>query len=81
MLTTDPQSIAFLESDAKMYDSRNYFLKETTFNYQYSHQLSVAISKMQGLTNALRVCELDTYYIIFLLNISPRLHRGRPKTS
>lgn len=51
----DPTSDSFLAEDAKLFDSRNYFLKEATFNYQYSHQLSVAISKMQGLTNAIRV--------------------------
>lgn len=48
-------SEAFREHERKLYDARNYFLKEATFNYKYSHQLSVAISKMQGLTNAIRV--------------------------
>lgn len=43
------------EHNAKLWDSRNYFLKEATFNYKYTHQLSVAISKMQGLTNSIRV--------------------------
>lgn len=45
----------FKESEMKLYDSRNYFSSGVTFNYKYSHQLSVAISKMQGLTNAIRV--------------------------
>lgn len=48
-------SEAFREQESKLYDARNYFLKEATFNYKYSHQLSVAISKMQGLTNSIRV--------------------------
>lgn len=47
-------SPVFIADDAKMNDARNYFLKETTFNFRYSHQLSVAISKLQGLTNAIR---------------------------
>lgn len=54
-MAVDLTSDEFTTEDAKMYDARNYFLKEATFNYQYSHQLSVAISKMQGLTNAIRV--------------------------
>ena len=45
----------FKEHEQKLWDSRNYFIKEATFNYKYSHQLSVAISKMQGLTNSIRV--------------------------
>lgn len=45
----------FKEHEAKMFDSRNYYLKGVTFNYTSSFQLSVAISKMQGLTNSLRV--------------------------
>lgn len=49
------QTPEFDSEDAKMFDARNYFLKEATFNYKYSHQLSVAISKMQGLTNSIRV--------------------------
>ncbi|XP_021925518.1 probable leucine--tRNA ligase, mitochondrial isoform X2 [Zootermopsis nevadensis] len=44
----------FKEHEAKMFDSRNYYLKGVTFNYTTSFQLSVAISKMQGLTNSLR---------------------------
>lgn len=40
--------------DCKLYDARNYYIKGATFHYRYTHQLSVAISKMQGLTNSLR---------------------------
>ncbi|KAK0082807.1 hypothetical protein PV326_007021 [Microctonus aethiopoides] len=42
------------DDDAYMYDSRNYYIKGVTFNIIGSQQLSVAISKMQGLTNSLR---------------------------
>lgn len=45
----------FVEEDEKLFDARNYYIAGATFNYRYSHQLSVAISKMQGLTNSLRV--------------------------
>ncbi|XP_058451079.1 leucine--tRNA ligase, mitochondrial isoform X2 [Malaya genurostris] len=44
----------FHEQDSKLWDSRNYFVAGATFNYKHSHQLSVGISKMQGLTNAIR---------------------------
>ncbi|PNF40646.1 hypothetical protein B7P43_G05917 [Cryptotermes secundus] len=44
----------FKEHEARMFDSRNYYLKGVTFNYTTAFQLSVAISKMQGLTNSLR---------------------------
>ncbi|XP_018563996.1 probable leucine--tRNA ligase, mitochondrial [Anoplophora glabripennis] len=37
-----------------MFDSRNYYIKGTSFNYLISQQLSVAVSKQQGLTNSLR---------------------------
>lgn len=46
--STDPE---FAKHDAYMFDSRNYFLKNVTFNIIESQQLSVAISRMQGLTN------------------------------
>jgi len=45
----------FLAEDAKLFDARNFYVKGATFNYRHAHQLSVAISKMQGLTNSLRV--------------------------
>ncbi|KAI8041430.1 hypothetical protein M5D96_005689 [Drosophila gunungcola] len=44
----------FLAEDAKLFDARNFYVKGATFNYRHAHQLSVAISKMQGLTNSLR---------------------------
>ncbi|XP_068148515.1 leucine--tRNA ligase, mitochondrial isoform X1 [Drosophila tropicalis] len=50
----DTQSEDFLSEDAKLFDARNFYIKGATFNYRHAHQLSVAISKMQGLTNSLR---------------------------
>ena len=54
-----PESVVetaeFKKHEAYMFDSRNYYLKGVTFNYTSAFQLSVAISKMQGLTNSIRV--------------------------
>ncbi|KAJ9592009.1 hypothetical protein L9F63_001448, partial [Diploptera punctata] len=47
----------FKKHEAYMFDSRNYYLKGVTFNYTTAFQLSVAISKMQGLTNTIKVPE------------------------
>ncbi|XP_043279045.1 probable leucine--tRNA ligase, mitochondrial isoform X2 [Venturia canescens] len=44
----------FIKDDDYMFDSRNYYIKGVTFNLVGSQQLSVAISKMQGLTNSIR---------------------------
>ncbi|KAI4490502.1 hypothetical protein M0804_003446 [Polistes exclamans] len=47
----------YVKDDEYMFDSRNYFLKTVTFNITGSQQISVAISRMQGLTNSLqKVC-------------------------
>lgn len=54
----------FKEHEAKMFDSRNYYLKGVTFNYTTSFQLSVAISKMQGLTNSLRVSRTRINFVV-----------------
>ncbi|KAF3427915.1 hypothetical protein E2986_00179 [Frieseomelitta varia] len=48
---TDPK---FAQDDEYMFDSRNYFLKSVTFNIIGSQQLSIAISRLQGLTNSIR---------------------------
>ncbi|XP_050294862.1 leucine--tRNA ligase, mitochondrial [Anthonomus grandis grandis] len=37
-----------------LWDSRNYYVKGASFNYVISQQISVAISKQQGLTNSIR---------------------------
>lgn len=54
---TVPKSIPdekFKSEDDYMFDSRNFYIKGATFNYCQSQQMSVAVSKMQGLTNSLR---------------------------
>ncbi|XP_028146310.1 probable leucine--tRNA ligase, mitochondrial [Diabrotica virgifera virgifera] len=40
--------------DTYMYDSRNYYVKGVSYNYLITQQISVAVSKQQGLTNSLR---------------------------
>lgn len=45
----------FKQQEDFMFDSRNFYVKGATFNYCLSQQISVAISKMQGLTNSIRV--------------------------
>ncbi|XP_054734388.1 leucine--tRNA ligase, mitochondrial-like [Anastrepha obliqua] len=50
----DTEGESFKAEDAKLFDARNFYVKGATFNYRHTHQLSVAISKMQGLTNSLR---------------------------
>lgn len=44
----------FDEHEEKLLDSANYFASTATFNFKISHQLSIAISRLQGLTNAIR---------------------------
>ena len=43
------------KTEDELFDARNYHLKSVTFNYEDSSQLSVAISKLQGMVAALRV--------------------------
>jgi hypothetical protein len=43
------------KTEDEIFDSRNYHLKSVTFNFEESSQLSVAISKLQGMIGALRV--------------------------
>uniref|UniRef100_A0A182NCF6 leucine--tRNA ligase n=1 Tax=Anopheles dirus TaxID=7168 RepID=A0A182NCF6_9DIPT len=54
-----PPTQEFTEHEHKLWDARNYFTAGATFNYRHSHQLSVGISKMQGLTNAIRRAPAD----------------------
>lgn len=42
-------------SEAKLFDARNYYLKGITHNYAEANQISVVVSRMQGLLGALRV--------------------------
>lgn len=53
------KSDTFDEQEAKLLDSVNYYSSGVTFNYKYTHQLSVAITKMQGLTTAIRRATID----------------------
>lgn len=43
------------KQEGAWYDARNFYLNGVSFAIQQSQQLSVAISKMQGLTTALKV--------------------------
>ncbi|XP_025411846.1 probable leucine--tRNA ligase, mitochondrial isoform X2 [Sipha flava] len=45
---------AFQKEEIKLNNNRNYYVKKTSSNFRKSYQLSVAISKLQGLTNVLR---------------------------
>ncbi|XP_050100834.1 probable leucine--tRNA ligase, mitochondrial [Anopheles aquasalis] len=49
-----PSTEEYKQHEHQLWDARNYFTAGATFNYRHSHQLSVGISKMQGLTNAIR---------------------------
>ncbi|XP_063357531.1 leucine--tRNA ligase, mitochondrial [Cydia amplana] len=44
----------FEKIDFKLWDSRNYFTANTSYHFKYTHMLSVGISRLQALTNALR---------------------------
>nr|CAI5823146.1 unnamed protein product [Callosobruchus analis] len=59
-----PQMVSedeFKSHDDFMFDSRNYYVKGASFNYVISQQMSVAVSKQQGLTNSLRKCPPAVY--------------------
>ena len=43
-------------------DNRNFYLKGVTFNIHHSQQISVGISKMQGLTNSIRVTQESVFF-------------------
>lgn len=49
----------FMENEDTLCSSVNYFVGATTFNFNFSYQLSVGISRLQGLTNSLRVSFLS----------------------
>ncbi|CAH1955218.1 unnamed protein product [Acanthoscelides obtectus] len=51
----------FKSHDDFMFDSRNYYVKGASFNYVISQQMSIAVSKQQGLTNSLRKCPPAVY--------------------
>lgn len=45
----------FEELESKLWNSRNYIIATATYHFKYTQQLSVAISRLQSLTNVLRV--------------------------
>ena len=53
-----PAEADLSRQEADMRAERNYFVRTVTHNFQETHQLSVAIARLQGLTAALRVREL-----------------------
>ncbi|EFN67462.1 Probable leucyl-tRNA synthetase, mitochondrial [Camponotus floridanus] len=55
----EPTDPTYVEHNAYMFDSRNYFLKNVTHNMVKTQQLSIAISRMQGLTNSLRKVSIE----------------------
>ncbi|XP_055913917.1 leucine--tRNA ligase, mitochondrial [Eupeodes corollae] len=55
----NPTDEKFIQEDSVLFDARNYYVAGATFNYRHTHQLSVAISKMQGLTNSIRRASKD----------------------
>lgn len=54
-----PKSDDFDDHEMKLLDAVNNYTSGATFNYRYSHQLSVAVTKMQGLTTAIRRAPKD----------------------
>lgn len=65
--TNMPENIpeeVFKKHDDYMFDSRNYYTKGTTFNYCTSQQISIGVSKLQGLTNSLRVITIIDILIL-----------------
>ncbi|KAL6422543.1 hypothetical protein ACFW04_010651 [Cataglyphis niger] len=58
-LQSEPTNPNYVKHNAYMFDSRNYFLKNVTYNIVKSQQLSIAISRMQGLTNSLRKVNIE----------------------
>ncbi|XP_012267572.2 leucine--tRNA ligase, mitochondrial isoform X1 [Athalia rosae] len=53
-LHASPKGEKFVEQELMLFDSRNYYVRGVTLNITDTQQLSVAISKMQGLTNSIR---------------------------
>lgn len=43
------------QSEAKIFDARNYYLKGITHNYIDTSQISVVVARLQGFLSALRV--------------------------
>ncbi|XP_077285543.1 leucyl-tRNA synthetase, mitochondrial [Arctopsyche grandis] len=49
----------FKKSEIELWEQRNLYVAETTFNYNFTNQLSVAISRMQTLTKYIKKVKND----------------------
>lgn len=49
------------EYNVKLWNSKNYFIATATYHFEYTQKLSVGISRLQSLTNVLRVCHIEYY--------------------
>ncbi|XP_014773131.1 leucine--tRNA ligase, mitochondrial isoform X1 [Octopus bimaculoides] len=47
------------QHEEKIFEFRNYFLKEVTFHFEKTFLISVAISRLQGFTNSMRKIPAD----------------------
>ena len=63
-----PSAAELVEQEDSMREERNYFVRTVTHNFQETHQLSVAIARLQGLTTALRVSWWDSTGVVFVRN-------------
>jgi len=52
---TIPDDQILNKQESIWFDARNFYLKGATFSMQYTQQISIAITKLQGLTNVLKV--------------------------
>ena len=59
--TQPPNEEEAAKYEQLMMDNRNFYLKGVTFNIHHSQQISVGISKMQGLTNSIRVNSTNVF--------------------
>ena len=50
-----PSEEVLSKQELVWFDARNFYLKGATFSMQYTQQISIAITKLQGLTNILKV--------------------------
>lgn len=49
-------NMTFEEYERKLWESRNYITATTTYHFKFTQKISVGISRLQSLTNSLRVC-------------------------
>lgn len=53
----------FQSVESKLWNSKNYFIATASYHFNYTQKLSVAISRLQSLTNVLRVCIINNKII------------------